>query len=880
MSRIGRQLLWLFPCLLSGVIVIMPLQGSAQTKKKAPWNIFKRQAAQPVADTAKSKKDDLKGLKSYTAVIPADAVTKEGIFKVHLVKTDYFFEIPLKLLGREFLVVNKLSKVPEKLNDAGVNKGMNYENIVISFERDTLLNKVFIRKHNPFLEVPANNAIAQSVADNFIPSIIDYFKIEAYNKEKDALVINVGKVFDGSSTSLNKVFDALGLGSSALKDLSRIVVIKSFPENLVIKSELTTKVTGVELSIETTTNVVLLNEKPMVPRFADRRVGYFTTPRWYFNDDQHKLEERELVTRWRLEPKPEDLEKYKRGELVEPARPIIYFIDPSTPVKWRPYIKDGINDWQKAFEAAGFKNAIIAKDAPTDDPNFDPDDVRYSVVTYAASAKANAMGPSVIDPRSGEIIEADIIWWHNVMSTLHSWIRIQTSAIDPRARSNRFSDSLMGHAIRFVSSHEVGHTLGLQHNMGSSAAFPVDSLRSPAFTSRMGGTAPSIMDYARFNYVTQPGDQVTQITPAIGVYDKYAIDWAYRYTGKPDPHSELADLNKWIRKHENDPLYHFGEQQEIRDAVDPSAQIEDLGDDAVKASRYGLQNLKRIVPHILDWTKEEGESYDEAGKMLNSAIGQWHQYSYHVLANVGGIYIMPTVYGQQQDTYRHVEKKKQQAALHYLVEEVFNTPAWLFKNDVYKKSYPVKESPIGSIEYSSLLYAKSLQSYIYYDLLRDERLSRMLENEAVNGKAAYTVTDMLQDLHQGVFAKTLKGQSLDIYERNSQKGFVDALIISIDKSLDRPGSKKLQEDTKIGLPFLSGSSCSFATQPVALQEDRQARNLMFYEVKRVSDAVSAKRGELNRILTLLNAKKNNADAATSYHYEDLIIRIKQALSSN
>ncbi|MBC9934866.1 zinc-dependent metalloprotease [Chitinophaga qingshengii] len=865
-----RKLLWLLPC----VALFTSVDVMAQSKKKHGW-LFGKKTPAVAADTTTKKKPDTKGMKPYKEVITADAVTVDGLFKVHRVKTEYYFEIPLKLAGRQILVVNKLSKVPEQLNDAGVNKGMNYANMVITFERDTLLNKIFLRKQNPFLEVPANNAIAQSVADNFIPSLIDQLKIEAYNKDTTAFVVNVSKLFDGSNNSINNVFESLGLPGSPIKDLSRIRGIKSFQDNVVAKSELTAKITGVEVSIETTTNLVLLSEQPMKPRFADRRVGLFTTPRWYFSDAQHKLEQRELITRWRLEPKPEDMQRYMNGELVEPKKQIIYYIDASTPAQWRPYIKAGIEDWQKAFEAAGFKNAIIAKDAPTDDPDFDADDARYSVVTYAASAKANAMGPSVLDPRSGEILEADIIWWHNVMSTLHSWIRIQTGAIDPRARGNHFSDSLMGHAIRFVSSHEVGHTLGLQHNMGSSYAFDVDSLRSPEFTSRMGGTAPSIMDYARFNYVAQPGDNVTQITPAIGVYDKFAIGWAYRYTGK-NPHEELPELNKQLRAHENDPLYAFGEQQDIRDAIDPRAQIEDLGNDAVKASRYGLQNLKRIVPQILNWTREEGHTYDEAGKMLNSAIGQWNQYGYHVMANVGGIYVTPTVFGQKQNSYVHVPKKKQQDAVKYLLEEVFNTPAWLFKNEIYAKSYPIKESPVGNMEYGALVYAKGLQSYFFYDLLRDERLSRMMENEAANGADAYTVSDLMRDMHNGIFAKTIKGQPLDIFERNSQKGFVDALIVSVDKSAARPDAKKLQDE--FAAP-VSSNFCSFALQPQPQSTERASRNLNYFSIHRVSDAVSAKRGEMIRLLQLLNSRKNSSDRATADHYNDLIIRIQQALNN-
>lgn len=869
-----RKLLWLFPCLTFSVASLTSFDAIAQSTSKKRWFFGKKPTVVVAADTTAKKKPDTKGLKPYKEVITADAVSSDGLFKVHRVKTDYFFEIPLKLLGRQFLVVNKISKVPEQLNDAGVNKGMNFANLVIAIEQDTLLNKLFLRKQNPFLDVPANNAIARSVADNFIPSLIDQLKIEAYSKDSSAVVVNVSKLFDGSNNSINNVFDALGLPGSPIRDLSRIRGIKSFQENLVAKSELTAKITGVEVSLETTTNLVLLDEQPMTPRFADRRVGFFTTKRWYFNDAQHKLEERELVTRWRLEPKPEDMQRYLQGELVEPKKPIIYYIDASTPAQWRPYIKAGIEDWQKAFEAAGFKHAIIAKDAPTNDPDFDADDARYSVVTYAASAKANAMGPSVIDPRSGEILEADIIWWHNVMSTLHSWIRIQTGAIDPRARGNLFSDSLMGHAIRFVSSHEVGHTLGLQHNMGSSFAFDVDSLRSPAFTAKMGGTAPSIMDYARFNYVAQPGDNVKQITPAIGIYDKFAIGWAYRYTGKT-PHEELPELNKQLRAHENDPLYAFGEQQDVRDAIDPRSQIEDLGNDAVKASRYGLQNLKRIVPQILNWTKEEGSTYDEAGKLLNSAIGQWNQYAYHVMASVGGIYVTPTVFGQQQPTYQHVPKKKQQEAVKYLIEEVFNTPAWLFKNDIYTKSYPIKESPIGNMEYGALVYSKSLQSYFFYDLLRDERLSRMLENEAANGTKAYTVSELMRDMHQGLFAKTIKGQALDIFERNSQKGFIDALIVSIDKSVIRVETKKIQQD----IAFAGVDDfCNFSLQP-EYSTARASRNLNYFSINRVSDAVSAKRGELSRLLQLFNSRKNISDRATADHYTDLIIRIQQALNN-
>ena len=309
----------------------------------------------------------------------------------------------------------------------------------------------------------------------------------------------------------------------------------------------------------------------------------------------YKSERTYLVSRWRLEPKPEDMEKYKRGELVEPVKPIVFYIDPSTPKQWREEIKAGVRDWQAAFEAAGFKNAVIAKDAPEDDEDFDIDDIRYSVITYAASQQANAMGPSVVDPRSGEIIEADVVWWHNVMSLLHTWMRVQTAPIDPRARANKLSDEHMASAIRFVSSHEVGHTFGLKHNMGASHAFPVDSLRSPSFTAKMGGTASSIMDYARFNYVAQPGDKergVKLTPPHLGLYDYFTIKWLYTpLLDEKTTDEEVPVLDRWIGEKAGDPVYRYGRQQ-INSRWDQSSFEEDLGDDPMKSSAYGIKNLK------------------------------------------------------------------------------------------------------------------------------------------------------------------------------------------------------------------------------------------------------------------------------------------------
>ena len=849
---------------IAGVFILM---SSLSTEVYA-WGFRKKKSAKPDTAIVRSGRYD---------ELMKKAKSRDGMFRIHQVENDWYFEIPDTLLGRDLLIVNKVSGVPYELNDAGLNKGMSYEDKMIRFRKDIVQKKVWVTTWNPRVSVPEGDAIARSVEDNYREAVIEQFPIETFTPDSTAVVIKVNKVFDGSEKSFNDLFNSISLSSASLKkELSRIAVIKSFPENIVVKAFLTAQVmdggTSVPLTVETTTNIVLLPEQPMIPRFADNRVGFFSTPHYYFNDRQQAVEKRELVHRWRLEPKPEDVEKYKRGELVEPVKPIVFYIDPATPKQWREAIKAGVFDWQEAFEAAGFKNAVVAKDAPTDDPDFDIDDSRYSVITYAASQQANAMGPSVIDPRSGEIIEADVVWWHNVMTLLHTWMQVQTGPVDPRARFNTFDDEYMASAIRFVSSHEVGHTFGLKHNMGASYAFPVDSLRSKTFTAKMGGTASSIMDYARFNYVAQPGDGVERITPVIGTYDKYAINWAYRWLDVQDAHEELPTLNRWIVQHSGDPMYWYGEQQDPRDPIDPRAQDEDLGNDIIKANRYGIMNLKRIVPEIENWTSAEGENFLNAGKLLMAVINQWKMYAGHVTAYVGGFYINNPVGGESFDRYVPVEKEKQREAVRYLCEEVFHVPGWLFGAEIWKKSYPVRTSP-AEIEYSPYNTARELQYAVFYDLMKDDRLLRMYEAETMQGKPkTYTPEEMFADLHQVVFGGTLQGRNLSLYERMTQKNYIDAIIVSSNKAVEKTTKKALHGD----------NCCRFAArQPVfdlPVREEVQIRNLHFSSMGRVSEAVSVKRGALLQAMRLAEKNRHRGDAATRQHYEDLTVRIKEALN--
>lgn len=867
---------------LAGALICIPVYASAgnasyyntSTEAKVfPWKKNKKKET-----TEEVSKTDFEKIASESNLV------SRGMFNVYAQDGKYYFEIPVSLLQRDMLVVNKLQRVPFELNDAGVNRGTNYETQMIRFEWNKEEKKIRVRQSRPLPESPENDAITRSVRDNFISPLIADFKLEACNADSTSVIIQINDIYDGSETSINNVFDNINLGTSAVKDLSRIMSIKAFPNNIVATSELTTKVregmSAVNVTVEVSSSLVLLPEKPMMGRLDDPKVGYFTKDLLYFSDSQQKTEEKKYITRWRLEPKPENREAYLRGELVEPEKPIVFYIENSTPYRWRKYIKQGIEDWQVAFERAGFKNAIIAKELP-DSIAANADDINYSVVTYAASSKANAMGPSILDPRSGEILEADIMWWHNVISMVQEWITVQTGAIDPKARGTKLPDEMMGDAIRFVACHEVGHSLGLRHNMMGSWTFPTDSLRSKSFTDKMNSTASSIMDYARYNYVAQLGDGVTAVSPHIGPYDIFAIEYGYRWYGLPTPEAEKDVLYDFLNKH-NGRLYKYSEAQDPRSAVDPRAQNEDLGDDPVRSSELGIANLKRIVPEIIKWTTtgEKGQTYEEASRLYYAVITQWNNYLYHVMANIGGIYIENTTVGDGVKTYTYVEKEKQEASLDFLLNEVLCYPRWLFDTEISDYTFLLRKNPTGVIEYAPSQILKNTQGYIFWDLLSNDRLMRMLENELKNGKKAFTVVKMMDKMHNSIFATTIKGGTPDVMERNLQKGFLDALITAAAESEGVKINKQLTATS--GNPYLFHHTpwCSHNEFAIEQAERMGARReLSFYggQVNRISDAISVKRGELLRIKKLLESRRNTSDTAARYHYDDMILRINTAL---
>ena len=430
-------------------------------------------------------------------------------------------------------------------------------------------------------------------------------------------------------------------------------------------------------------------------------------------------------------------------------------------------MKDGIEDWNVAFEAAGFKNAVIVKYPPTkeEDPDWSPEDVRYSTVRYLASPSLNANGPHVSDPRSGEIIESDINWYHNVMKLLRNWYFVQTAAVNPDSRDVEFKNEVMGELIRFVSSHEFGHTIGLPHNMGSSSAYPVDSLRSATFTKKYG-TSPSIMDYARFNYVAQPGDEGVALmpsqwnTPNVGVYDIYSVKWGYKPILDVSIEEEKSILKSWIMEKANDLKYRFGSA-----GIDPSSQTEDLGDDAVKASEYGIANLKRIMPKLMEWTTKDGETYNELGYMYGQVLGQFGRYMGHVSNNIGGIYQYYKTSDQDGAVYTHVKKSRQQNCMNFLHNQLFETPKWMINKEILNK-----------IEFAGITNRiRSTQSRTLNSLLDFGKMARLIENEAINGKNAYSLIEMMTDLRKGIFNEVYKNKTIDVYRRNLQLAYLDRI---------------------------------------------------------------------------------------------------------
>lgn len=824
--------------LLPKLLIILLLVGYSQSTEAQLFKKKKKtEASKPEAKTKKGDPEP------YEKVITKDAITDSGLFDVHKVDDSHFYEIPDSLFNREMLMVSRISKTASGIGFGGGK--INTQ--VLRWEKKP--KKVLLRVVSYDVVAADSLPVHEAVVNSNFEPVLYSFDIKAFKKDSlnPATVIQVDELFTkdvqalGMPDRLKKRYKATRLDASR----SYLESLKSYPLNIEARHVKTYNAGSPpsnqslgSISIEINNSMILLPEEPMKRRYFDKRVGWFARGQVDYGLDAQESKTITFLDRWRLEVKDEDVEKFKNGELVEPKKPIVYYVDRATPEQWVPFIKQGIEDWQLAFEAAGFKNAIIAKDPPSpeEDPEWSPEDVRYSVVRYLASPIPNANGPHVSDPRSGEILESDINWYHNVMTLLRNWFFVQTAAINPEARGVAFKDEVMGRLIRFVSSHEVGHTLGLPHNMGSSVAYAVDSLRSESFTKKYG-TAPSIMDYARFNYVAQPEDGDVALMPNIGVYDKYAIKWGYTPIPDVSAEDEKSILDSWILEHAGDPMYRFGHQQ-VGDVVDPSSQTEDLGDNAILASEYGIKNLKRIVPNLIEWTQEDGKNYDDLETLYRQVLSQYNRYMGHVSNNIGGVYENHKTYDQEGAVYTYVPKEHQENCVAFLHEQLFETPEWLINPDLFAK-----------IEYSgSVERVRAVQVRALNNLLSLGKMARLVEYEAIHGNEAYTLLDLMTDLRSGIWSELRYGHTIDTYRRNLQKAYVDRLEYLMNAENQRK------------LPDFGGYRKSTAVTTSQ------------------SDIRSIARAELTTLRSAaLNAANRTSDRMSKYHLQDIAKRIEKIL---
>ena len=772
-------------------------------------------------------------IRPFDRVITKDAKSDDGVFQVHRIRDRVYYEIPKDKLGREFLWVSQIARTTLGAGYGGQAAG----NRVVKWERRG--DRILLRAVSYDVIADPSTPIAKAVeAANHNP-IVMAFNVEA---ERDGNpVIEVTRLF---TTDVPEFSGRTRVGARAF-DASRSFVDRavSFPENIEIEATHTYNNPPAEAaaggrggpapagrggtpplragshSVVMHYSMVLLPEKPMQPRLFDERVGYFSTSKIDYSADEHRAPQRRYITRWRLEKKD------PAAAISEPVKPIVYWIDPATPKKWIPYLKAGVESWQTAFEAAGFKNAVIAKEAPTaeQDPDWSPEDARYSVIRWLPSTIENASGPHIHDPRSGEILETDIQFYHNVMNLSRNWYFVQVAHLDPRARTLPLPDDLMGKLIQYVAAHEVGHTLGFQHNMKASSMYTLAQVRDPKFVKENGHT-PTLMDYSRFNYVAQPEDgiAVEDLIPKIGPYDKWATMWGY----KPIPAAKSAEdekktLDEWARQQDKSPWLRFTTAGSA--GADPGELTEAVGDaDAVAATTLGMKNLDRIAAMLVPaTTTRPGEPFNDLSELYGRLLGQWALEMNHVAAIVGGYNSQQKHIGQNGVRFELMPRTKQEGAVKFLVDHAFKAPQWALNKDILRRIEPV--GVLDRIEAS--------QGRVLNSLLSSARVNRLVEQHAIDGAAAYAPLDFLADVRKGVFSELYAGTAVDPYRRNLQRAYIETLSNRVNG-------------------------------PQAQADDVRA----FF------------RGELRTLEGELQtaARVASADRATVAHYEDLRVQIAKA----